>query len=366
MDLLTFIGYKYSSLAKEMKNWKQKIILFSFLVLPASSNYQLEGFSFGNAGGGNIGSSNYEVEADIGELSNQIGSSNYDLGAGLAFVRQASGPLIATFDNPGNFYNKLHFVIDNQGNPSDTKFALAISPDNFGTTFYVKSDHTVSSELTLDDYQTYAQWGETTGTTVIGLLASTTYSLKVKAIQGEFTETGWSPVKTAMTVAPLLSFDIDVAATDIPSSPPYTVNLGDLYPGDVITGSDKVWISLETNGTSGGSVFVYGQNAGLESISVGYSIPAVSGNLGALGSGFGIQGVGVTEASGGPLSLEVGYSGSGDTVGITDTLVRQIFVSQAPLTGGRASFIVKAKSDNETPAASDYAEILTVIGAANY
>lgn len=349
-----------------MKDKIKKFLLFSFLVLPASTNYQLEGFSFGNAGGGNVGSSNYSVEANVGELSNQIGSSNYDLGAGLAFVRQASGPLIATFDNPGNFYNKLHFVIDNQGNPSDTKFALAISPDNFVTTFYVKSDHTISPVLTLDDYQTYAQWGAATGATVIGLSSSTTYSLKVKAIQGKFTETGWSPIKTAITVAPLLSFDIDVATTDLPSDPPYAINLGDLYPGDVITGAEKVWISLETNGTSGGSVFVYGQNAGLQSVSVGYSIPAVSGNLGALNNGFGIQGVGVTEVSGGPFSLEIGYSGSGDMVGITDTLVRQIFVSQAPLTGGRASFLIKAKSDNEAPAASDYAEVLTVIGSANY
>ena len=349
-----------------MKNWKQKIILFSFLVLPASTNYQLEGFSFGNAGGGNIGSSNYSVEASVGEISNQIGSSNYDLGAGLAFVRQASGPLIVSFDNPDNFYNKLHFVIDNQGNPSDTKFALAISPDNFVTTYFVKSDQTISTDLTLADYQTYTQLGETAGTTVIGLVPSTTYSLKVKAMQGKFTETGWSPVKTATTVAPLLSFEIDVAATDISSDPPYTIEMGDLFPGEVITGSNKVWVTLETNGTSGGAVFVYGKNAGLESISVGYSIPAVSGNLGVLGNGFGIQGVGVTQVSGGPLSLEIGYSGNADIVGITDTLVRQIFVSQTPLTGGRASFLVKAKSDIQAPAASDYSEVLTVIGAANY
>ena len=53
-------------------------------------------------------------------------------------------------------------------------------------------------------------------------------------------------------------------------------------------------------------------------------------------------------------------------MGVADTLVRQMFVSQAPITGGRASFLVKAKSDNEAPTASDYVEVLTVIGSSNY
>ena len=53
-------------------------------------------------------------------------------------------------------------------------------------------------------------------------------------------------------------------------------------------------------------------------------------------------------------------------MGTTDTLVRQIFLTPGPIVGGRASFVVKAKSDNEAPAAGDYTETLTVIAAANY
>jgi hypothetical protein len=349
-------------------SWKKiRILLFSLLVLPASTNYKMEGFDFGNAGGGNVGSSNYSMEGNVGEIGSQKMSGNsFDLGAGLMFVRQANVPKVASFTNPNNYYNKLRLVIDNQGNPSDAIFAVAISPDNFTTTYYVKNDHTIGMTLVNADYQSYALWGGASGVDIIGLQPSTTYSLKIKAMQGKFSETGYGPVVTAATVAPTLTFDIDVAATDIQTTPPYIVDMGNLYPGNVVTGTDKIWVSLDTNGNSGASVYVYGKNGGLSSVASGYTISAVSGDLGSLSTGFGAQGVGATQTSGGPLAIDVGYTGSGNVVGITDTLVRQIFLATNPLTGGRASFAVKAKSDNNTPAASDYTETLTVVAAANF
>jgi hypothetical protein len=99
---------------------------------------------------------------------------------------------------------------------------------------------------------------------------------------------------------------------------------------------------------------------------VGYTIPAVSGNLELLNNGFGIQGVGSTQAGGGPMVVDVVYDVSGEVVGITDFLVRQVFVSNAAITSGRGSFVVKAKSDNGVPAAEDYSEVLTVIASANF
>jgi hypothetical protein len=113
-------------------------------------------------------------------------------------------------------------------------------------------------------------------------------------------------------------------------------------------------------------VFVYGQNGGLYSLSAGSTIAALSGDLSTLPKGFGSQGVGATQNSGGPINIASPYNTINDVVGITDTTVRPIFLSENPVSAGRARFLVKAKVDITTPTADDYSETLTVIAAANY
>jgi hypothetical protein len=356
---------------KEIKNWlqatKPKLTWLAILVLPFSSNYKLEGYSLGSAGGAVMNSGSYEMVGSAGELSNSnLSGGSYDLGAGLAFIRQANVPTVATFDNPDNYYDKLHFVIGTSGNPSDTKYAVAISPDNFTTTYYVKSDNTIGLTLAPTDYQTYAVWGGAAGTTVIGLVSGTTYKMKIKARQGKFTETGWGPKASADTLSQALTFDIDVSAIDEETAAPYSINLGSLTPDSVVSSNEKIWIDLGTNTSNGASVYVYGQNAGLYSLTVGSTIAAVSGNLATLPKGFGVQGVGATEASGGPLTIDSLYDLSGDIVGKTDTVVRQIFLTTNPVTTGRARFMIKAKTDISIATANDYSETLTVVAAAHY
>jgi hypothetical protein len=348
--------------------WKKiSLLMWFFLVLPASTKYKLEGFSLGNGGGGNVGSSNYSMEGNAGEVNgNQMVGNSYDLGSGLMFVQQANAPKAASFTNPGSYSDKLHLIIDSQGNPSDTIYAIAISPDNFTTNYFVKHDHTIGGTLATADYQTYDLWGNSSGIDIIGLQAGTTYSVKIKAMQGKYSETGYGPISTAATAASALSFEIDVAPTDIQTTPPYLIDMGDLNPGSLVTSSSHVWVSLTTNTSNGGSVFVYGQNGGLHSVTSGYTISTVAGDLSSLSSGFGAQGFGATQTSGGPFTIDVGYTGTGGVVGVTDTLVRQMFLTTAPVVGGRASFVVKAKSDSNTPEASDYTETLTVIASANY
>ena len=274
-------------------------------------------------------------------------------------------PTVATFDNPSNYYNKLHLVVGPQNNSSDTKFAIAISSDSFVTTYYVKSDNSVGGTLALTDYQTYAQWGGASGITIVGLQPSTTYSVKIKAMQGKYTETDWGPVASVATVSPQITFDIDVSPTDTETVPPYAVDLGDLNPGSVVTGASRIWVDFDTNANSGGSVFVYGQNAGLKSTSAGYTIATINGDL--TGSaGFGAQAASVAQTSGGPMTMDTFYNLSGNNVGLTDNSVRQIFLTNSPVVAGRASFLIKAKSDNSVPTASDYTEALTVVASANY
>lgn len=126
-------------------------------------------------------------------------------------------------------------------------------------------------------------------------------------------------------------------------------------------------VSFATNATNGGTIYVSGTNAGLASMTASHTISSVSGNLVALGQGFGAQGVSVTQSTGGPLTLVAPYSTvAGDVVGIIDTTIRSMFDSAGPITGGNGSFVLKAKPSAVTPSAADYSETLTVIATGRF
>lgn len=331
--------------------------------MPASTNYQLKDFGYGGGGVANGTSSNYAVEGIAGEQNAaRLDGATYDLGPGLQFTNQANVPPAPTFTNPSSYYNKLALTLATGGNPTDTLFAIAISTDDFVTTNYVQSDNTVGATLGLEDYQTYSAWGGGSGFTVIGLAASTTYKVKVKAWQGKFTETGYGPEASAATVGARLTFDIDVSASNTETSPPYTTNIGDLIAGTVTDSPEKVWVDFDTNGESGGRVYVVASNAGLLSSRAGYTISAVTGNLTSLSEGFGAQSDTATNG----LSEVALYNQTGNTVGTVDTTIREVFTASGPTTSGRGSFLLKAKSSAVTPAASDYTETLTVLASASF
>ena len=60
------------------------------------------------------------------------------------------------------------------------------------------------------------------------------------------------------------------------------------------------------------------------------------------------------------------YNGSSNVVGIIDTSIRDIFTTTAPIVGGRASLLLKAKSNAVTPASADYAERITMIASGSF
>lgn len=341
-----------------------RVGLFMILALPASTNYQLRDFGIGSGGSSTAASTNYKADVISGEVSgNNLTGSTYNLGTGLTFTNQSNVPNAPAFTNPSSYYNKLKLVLDTGNNPSDTKFAIAISADNFAAdTRYVQSDMTVGSALGIEDYQTYTSWGGASGVLIIGLTGNTTYTVKVKAMQGNFTETGYGPTATVATVNPSMTFDIDVSAIDSDTNPPFTINFGDLIANTVTDGPQKIWVDFSTNGELGGHVYVVAQNAGLQSAQASHKIDAVTGNLTALTQGFGVQGSSVANG----LSLATLYNQTGNTVGVTDTSIREIFSATSPTTAGRGSFLLKAKSATTTPAAGDYMEILTVIASASF
>lgn len=346
---------------------KNIFFLLIFFVVPASTNYKLDTHGFGSGGG--IGNStNYDIHAISGAVgSDRLNGTTYDSWPGLIFTQLANTPAAPTFTNESNYYNKLKLIIDTQSNPSDTQYAIAISDDDFVTTQYVQSDNTIGSSLGSEDWQTYANWGSATGEFVIGLDPNTTYKVKVKARQGEFTEGPYGPTASAATTALTLSFDIDVSDTNQETAAPYSVSLGPLTADTVITGSDLIWIDLSTNAANGGFVYVLGSTGGLYSATAGYTISGVSADLTGVAEGFGLKSASVTQDSGGPFTAVSPYNGASDTVGTISTTANTIFNSaNEPITNGRSSISVKAKTKNITPAASDYTETLTFIAAASF
>lgn len=345
-----------------------KIILAAVMLatLPSSATYQLNSYGFGSGGTANSTSSNYAINGLSGETAGQSASSDYKVGAGENFLKQANVPT-ATLTNDGYWYNKLHLTISSANNPSDATFAVAISTDNFATTQYVKSDFTVGSTLTSGDRLTYAGWGGSSGIIVRGLSDSSVYTVKVKAYRGKFTESPYGPTSAGTTTLdPQLSFDIDVSATDTSTSPPYEIDFGNLLVSTVTDSPQRVWVSLDTNGESGGTVYLSSLNTGLKSPTDNYTITSSTANLSSQAEGFGVQGVSATQTSGGPLTISSPYNGSGANVGIADATIRQIFAATAPIIAGRASFILKAKTKPLTPAAVDYSETLTAIASASF
>lgn len=339
--------------------------LFFLLVLPASTNYQLRDYGFGSGGADDSQSANYAVLQITGEPGDlRLVGTTYQSGSGLIFTNQANVPAAPTFVNDQNSYNRLKFTLAVGSDPSDSEYAIAISTNDFATTNYVQNDNTIAATLGSEDWQTYAAWGGATGEFVIGLAKSTTYKIKVKARQGDFTETDYSPTASATTSANAsLTFDLDVAATDTESAPPYTLALGTLTPGTVATSSNRVWIDFTTNAVAGGSVFVLGANGGLTSAAETYTIGSATADLATAGTGVGIQIASATQTSGGPLTSVSPFNGSGDNVGAIPTALRELVTTSAPLTGGRASFRVKAKVSRAIPEATDYSETLTIVAA---
>ena len=336
---------------------------------PASDNYKLNEYGFGAGGTTGSESDNYSLFGIAGQVeSGQSESDSYKTNGGLTFMMQANVPPAPTFTNPDDYYNKLHLVINTGNNPDDSLFAIAISTDNFvADTKYVQSDNTVSSTLGLEDWQDYTTWGGASGFNIINLNPGTTYTVKVAASQGAYTQSGFGPTAQAVTSNPTLVFDIDIASSDTETAPPFTVNIGSLTATSVITAPDKIWLDIESNGTSGALIYVYGTNGGLLSNSTAKTISSTSSNLAAISEGYGARYDTVAESAGGPMRAVTPYDGAAEVVGVLDSTKRLIFdSSDAPVADGRTSFLIKAKASAVTEAATDYTDTLTIIGTAAY
>ncbi len=323
----------------------------------SSGTYELNSYSIGPAGTNNTSSSTYKLQGSGGEQANGTSSSSNDTGNnGSIQTEQLNTPLAPSLDNgSGVYYNKLHFVVNNSGEPTDATYAIAVTTDSsFLTNIqYIQADGTLGSSQV---YQSYGSWNGSSGSFVTSLTPGTTYYIKEAAMQGLFTNTGLSKTaNNATTANPSITFSVS----------PNSVTLSNLLPGSVIT-SSNVTFGLTTNAASGGGVYVSGLNAGLTSTTESYTIPAISGNLASANEGFGVQATGPSQTSGGPLSTVSPFNGSANTVGAESTTPQSMLSTSNPIVGGSAYANLQAKAKSTTPAANDYTEILTFIAAANF
>lgn len=174
---------------------------------PASPNFELKDYGFGAGGSENSFSPNYSVLGTVGEVEQgRPSSTNFKAGAGLVYTLQANVPPAPDFSNPSHWYNKLKLIIATGLNPTDAQYTIAISSDAFvSDTRYVQTDHTPGASPV---WQTYAAWGGVTGFNVIGLLPNVTYTVKVAARQGNYTQVPYGPTASAATEYPKITFSV--------------------------------------------------------------------------------------------------------------------------------------------------------------
>jgi len=216
--------------------------------LPTSTHYQIQNYSFGS-GSTNSASTNFGLNGVAGEVEfGQPFSSSYQLGSGLTYMMKANVPGAPTLATPNNSYDRILFIINTSNNPSDTTYALQISTSSdFSTGVnYIKQDGTVGSSLTTADYLTYAGWGGASGSYVTGLTSGTTYYIRTKARQGDFTESEYGPTASITTQTPALTFTIDNPAITFNN-----LNSGNSYTDS--TQSDT--LTTTTNAINGYTIY---------------------------------------------------------------------------------------------------------------
>ncbi len=362
----------------KIKNLKFKIvvvILISFVIIlrstniafagPTSTNFQLLDYGFGAGGVATSSSTNYMFQGILGEVETaSLSSTSYILGPGLTYTLEPNTPAAPSVTNPSNYYNKLKVIIDNGGNSTDATFIIQVSTvgDFSSNIYYVQADNTLGLNPV---WQTYTSWGSGTGFNIIGLSTGTTYYARVAAKRGTFQQGRYSAVASAATVNPTFTFSIQTTNQSIP---PFSVGIGVVNAGQITTSWQSVTTNISTNANSGGIVYLNSQNAGLKSIAAGnYTITSTTGNLAPASEGYGIQGQTITQTSGGPMEIISPYNGTAQNVGIVDT-TKRVFADStaAPVSNGQATFQVKAKASTSTPAATDYADTITVIGTGSF
>lgn len=336
------------------------MLLGIFAADPTSTNYTLKNYDFGN-GGGSGSSTNYKVDGLSGSQSgDQSSSTNYKLDSGEIITQNASTPVAPTFTNPSSEYKRLRLVLNVGTDPTDVRYNIAISDDNFVTTNYIQTDNSIGPGLTIANYQTYVAWGGASGIWVTGLVPNTTYKVKVRSLQGDFTGSPYSPTATASTILPTLTFSV---ATSTNPTPPFSVGFNSLTPGSVFDANADAVLTISSNAMFGGGIYVKSLNSGLKSNAAAFTIASATANLSSASSGYGGIVTSLSQSAGGPITAVTPFDGVSSNVGILSTNLQQLASTSSAITTGSVTLRLKAKSSATVPSATDYTDTLTFIAA---
>ena len=212
---------------------------------PSSSHYELKDYGFG-AGGTASASLNYGLFGVAGEMEASAASSNtYKVLGGLTYEIKAPVPPAPTFSNPATNYDRLLTIINAGTNQSDATYAVEISTDStFASDIhYIQSDFSIGSTLIASCFMNYTTWNSASGKFVTGLYPHTTYYARVKARQGNYTESEWGAVSLgALTSDPSLTFGMDNSS----------ITFNSLNAGNSYTDSSKnTVLTTSTNAYNG-------------------------------------------------------------------------------------------------------------------
>jgi len=316
-----------------------------------STSYKIKGETINSTGGAGS-STNYKAYDGIGESFAEQGVTvNYELGVGADYPVIAQVPLQPSLTNPASYYDRLQFVIDSASNPSSTLFAIAITADSWATLQYIQANDTVSVSPV---WQTYANWGGETGEIVLGLSASTTYCIKVQALNGDFSGTRWGPEACVATSEPTLTLDLSANAT----------NFGSLSSNTINTSTPNIIATVSTNAQNGYVILTKdtgsGSNPGLNSIVASKLIPSLSTTLAEGAEGYGIQ------ASSSSATVATTYNVSDSTVGGLQLSFQNLATKSGPGTNDAVVVTHKATVSTATKAGVDFQDIITYSAVASY
>jgi len=266
-----------------------------------SPNFVIRGDNL-SAGAGTGSSSSYSLTGDVNPFSDLSSSTSFRQALGYNPRLQSFTPYPAALQNGNDYYDRLRITIDPSGNPDDTIFAVAISGDNFTTYQYVQSDGTVGGTLGTEDYRNYVSWGGGSGSFILGLNQNSSYKVRVKALQGDFTETGYSSDSNeASTTVPYVSMSVSTSE----------LSFGTLNTNS-ISKTTSASVSVNTNAYSGYQVYINDIGDGLSGGLYNGVGGLIDSNDQTLVSGF--EGYGA-QASSLTASVDAKYGVGGDNVG---------------------------------------------------
>lgn len=339
--------------------------LVFFATSPTSTNYVLPSYDIGSGGTENSSSTNYRLNGTAGtQTGDPQTSTNFSVAGGENPTQNANVPPAPALTNPANYYNRLQVVIDQGSNASDAKYLIAVSSDGFTTTKYVQTDNALGTNYTLSTYRTYLSYGGASGFLILGLTPSTTYQVKVRALKGDFSESGFGPATSGVaTVAQSLSFGL---TTTLTATPPFIAGFSSLSPGSVFGANADINLDFTTNAVTGGTVYVQSLNTGLTSASASFTIASTTADLALAAQGYGAQVISATQSSGGPISSQAPFNGSVDNVGILSASLQPLISTPGSVIGASSTLRLKARANFDTPSATDFSDRLNVVAAMNY